>query len=78
MPAPPRRRVRLLGLIHQVRVAGDPATLRLTLEATLTDENIDNVLLLADLKRHGGPVELELAQLQLPLPLAPPATQEAH
>jgi hypothetical protein len=61
----PRHRARLTGLVDKVTLSGDPPTLKITLAALLTDDNIDNVLLLADFKRHGGPIELELATLQL-------------
>jgi len=62
-----RRQVRFTGLIAAVSVKGTPATLTVTLAAGLTEENSAALLLLAELKRHDGPVDVTLDQVQLHL-----------
>lgn len=49
-------------------VKGDPPTITLTLTAPLTEENNDALLVLADLKRHGGPVDVLITAQQFRLP----------
>jgi|CXWL01.1.fsa_nt_gi hypothetical protein len=64
----PRKHIRLAGIIDRIAIKGDdPPVLTVTIACALTDANVDNALLLADFKRHGGPVDIDIAQIQLTL-----------
>jgi hypothetical protein len=60
-----RRTARFLGVVAAVSVKGTPATLTVTISAPLTIENEAALLLLAELKRHDGPVDVTLDQVQM-------------
>lgn len=64
------RRVALTGGLANIGIKGEPAALAVHLLIPLDDQNIDAVLLLADWKRHGGPLAITLEPSQLALPEA--------